>query len=39
MPFIEGYQMGAIFQTAFTSKDLKATATHFVDTPMISTNR
>jgi hypothetical protein len=32
MPFIEGYKMGAIFQTAFTSSDLEATVTHFVDT-------
>lgn len=32
VPFIEGYKMGSIFQTAYTAKDLETTVAHFVDT-------
>lgn len=32
MPYIEGYKMGSIFQTAFTAKDLETSVAHFVET-------
>lgn len=32
MPYIEGYQMGSIFQTAFTARNLETAVAHFIDT-------